>query len=34
MTPDTMVMTILSENNGKVTVDRRGDVIRVTKIKS
>ena len=30
MTPDTMVMTILSEKNGKVTVDR-GDVIRVTK---
>ena len=33
MTPGTMVMTILSENNGKVTVDR-GDVIRVTKIKN
>ena len=33
MTPDTMVMSIWSENVDKVSVDR-GDVIKVTKFKS
>ena len=32
MTPDTMVMSILSENDDEVSVDR-DDVIKVTKIK-
>ena len=32
MTPDTMVMSIYSENVDKVSVDR-DDVIKVTKIK-
>ena len=32
MTPDTMVMSILSENDDKVTVDR-SDVMKVTKTK-
>ena len=32
MTPDTMVMSIQSENVDKVLVDK-GDVIKVTKIK-
>ena len=32
MTLNTVVMSILSENEDKATVDR-GDVIRVTKIK-